>query len=155
CIRHSRRDPRDSGAAEQLLYDQLDDVFEADNQDQTVEVIIRTASWCQNLFVQPQQIRTFCAPLASEAAEKSGGAFATAFPETLPVVLLTPAAARLPGLLAAVQEAAGDPVPVRRLAPEAAAHAAYHMAGRFRRGAFPNFHADVCLPLPPAARPMP
>src|SRR5262249_5156159 len=101
-----------------------------------------------------QQIRTFCAPLVAEAAEEIGAAFAAALPESLAVVLLTPAAARLPGLLAALQEAAGDPVPVRRLAPDAAALAAFHLAGRFWRGELPNFHADVCLPLP-AARPLP
>jgi hypothetical protein len=155
CIRHSRRDPRDSGAAEQLLYDQLDDVLEADGQDQTVEVIIRTATWCQNLFLQPQQIRTFCAPLAAEAAEEIRAALAPAQPESLAVILLTTAAARLPGLQAALQEAASDRVPVRRLAPDAAALAAFHLAGRFRRGELPNFHADVCLPLPAVNRPLP
>jgi hypothetical protein len=155
CIRHSRRDPRDSGAAEQLLYDQLDDVLEAHSQDQTVEVIVRTATWCQNLFLQPQQIRTFCDPLVADAGEEIGAAFASAMPESLAVVLLTPAATRLPGLLATLQEAAGERVPVRQLAADAAALAAYHLAGRFRRGELPNFHADVCLPVPAAPRPMP
>ncbi len=28
CVHHSRRDPRDCGSAEQMLYDQLDDVLE-------------------------------------------------------------------------------------------------------------------------------
>jgi len=37
CIRHSRRDPRDSGQAEQALFDQLDHVLDSAWQGQTAE----------------------------------------------------------------------------------------------------------------------
>jgi hypothetical protein len=70
CIRHSRRDPRDSGAAEQMLYEQLDDVFDTIRQEQMVEVVVQGASWCQNLILRPEDVRAFCSPLALHAVDR-------------------------------------------------------------------------------------
>jgi hypothetical protein len=160
CIHHSRRDPRDSGSAEQLLYDQLDDVFEAVAQHQLVEVIIRATSWCQNLILQPRQVGLFCAPLVQEAAEEVGTAFASALLGTMSVVLVSAAVGRLPGLVGALQEAVGDRVPVQVLPPDATARAGWELAGHFLRGAGRHWapsheHLMASLPLSPAARSRP
>src|SRR5262249_5586059 len=132
CIHYGRWDPRDSGAAEQVLYDQLDGVFEATLQDQVVEVVVRAPTRCQNLFLQPSQVRASCTPLVEEVTEDVGTAFAAAFPEAMAAVLLTHAASRLPGLVPALQEAAGERVPVVSLPVEAAARTAHDLAGPFR-----------------------
>src|SRR5207248_5445530 len=55
CIRHSRRDPRDSSAAEQMLYEQLDGVLDACWQEQPVEVAVQGEHWCQNLTLRPEE----------------------------------------------------------------------------------------------------
>ena len=150
CIRHTRRDPRDSGAAEQHLYDQLDGLFEAEQQDQMAEVIVQTASWCQNLFLQPQQVRAFCAPLVDQALHELGSVLEGQPSDAPAALLVTAEAGRLPGLFAALKEAAGDAAPVRRLAPEAGARGAHAVAARMRWGHLPHGHLDASLPLPAA-----
>ena len=62
----SRRDPRDSGLAEQGLYEQLAMLFDAQAQDRLVQVAIQGKSWFQNLVVTPEETRAFCAPLVEE-----------------------------------------------------------------------------------------
>jgi hypothetical protein len=148
CVRHSRRDPRDSGAAEQLLYDQLDAVFDAGRQGEMVEVVVRTAGWCQNLFLPPEQVREFCAPPAGEAAEEFEAALAAAPPEPLAGVWLTHAAGRLPGLGAAVRELVGETTPVAALPPDAPARTAHYLAARLHSRDLPHAHVDADLPLP-------
>jgi hypothetical protein len=145
CVRHSRRDPRDSGSAEQLLFDQLEDVLEAVHQDLAVEVIIRTATWCQNLILQPRQVLAFCAPLADQLLDEMP--FVSSTLDSLAAVLLTSTAGRLPGLAAAVQEAAGDRISVTMLPPDAIARAAHLLAGRSQRAETVIEHIDLSLPL--------
>lgn len=151
CIRQSRRDPRDSGAAEQLLYDQLEDVFDAGTLDQLVEVIIRAAGWCQNLILQPRQVRAFCARLLGEVTEEAEAAF----PEKLndSRLVATAAAGRLPGLGAMLMEAlggAGEPVV---LGEDAAARMALVLAGSRGRPGQSVEHLSRALPLPPRSQP--
>ncbi len=155
CVRHGRRDPRDSGSAEQYLYDQLDDVFDAGLREQQIEVVIRASNWCQNLFLQPPQVRAYCNPLAQHAAEEIGPELAAALPASPAAVLLTAAAGALPGLTAVMQDIAGDHVPVALLPADAAARAAHDLAGRFRRGDLTAGHHDVQVPLPKGAQPAP
>ncbi len=69
CIRQNRRDFRDSGAAEQGVFGQLDDVISAASRDELIEVVIRTKQWCQNLILRPEQINAMCEPLAVRAAQ--------------------------------------------------------------------------------------
>jgi hypothetical protein len=148
CVRHSRRDPRDSGAAEQLLYDQLDDVFTSARQDRLVEVVVRTSSWCQNLFLQPEQVNHFCKSRAEQTADELGAAIASINPETVAAVWLTDAAARLSGLLPLVQEIVGENVPVASLPADAIARTAHELAARMHRGELPHSHVDTAIALP-------
>jgi hypothetical protein len=148
CIRHSRRDPRDSGSAEQSLYDQLDEVFEAWRQEQMAEVIVQTSTWCQNLFLQPNQTQIYCAPLVEETLEEISAAFASAHPEAVSAMLVTPTVAHLPGLVPALQEFAGERVGCLYLPLDAAARTAHELAGRIRRSGLTYLNADAFLPLP-------
>jgi hypothetical protein len=150
CIHQSRRDPRDSGSAEQLLYDQLDDVFEVTAQDQLVEVVIRAANWCQNLILQPAQVRAFCDRLLLEAVDELRGAVAET-PQGFPqIVLVSASAGRLPGLVAALHNEMPEPVPVILLAPDAASRGAHALAVRIQRGELAHGHRDGPIALPAA-----
>jgi hypothetical protein len=147
CVRHSRRDPRDCGAAEQLLYEQLDDLFDAEREGRLVEVVVRTTTWCQNLFLQPDQIREFCAKRAKDAAEEVSAAVGAVLPEPLAGVWLTDAASRLPGLRSAVEEAAKEAAPLACLQSDALARRAYELSVRMYRGELAHAHLQASLPI--------
>jgi hypothetical protein len=109
CVRQSRRDPRDSAPTEQALYDQLDAALDLCQSRQMADLVIQTANWCQNLVWRPDDPATACAPLAAQALdemrdlEEQHGS---------PVhVLVTAAAARLPGLVPLLNEALWQPTP--------------------------------------------
>jgi hypothetical protein len=153
CIHHSRRDPRDSGAAEQLLFDQLDDVFAAEQQDRMVEVIIRSPNWCQNLILQPQQIRRFCALLVDQAREEIERSLEEASVRNLCALVITQAAGRLPGLVTALQEAMDKKTTTLQLPADAAAQMAWALAARFTRDKLPGGHLHRSLALSIASIP--
>jgi hypothetical protein len=147
CVQHSRRDPRDSGAAEQRVYDQVDALFEAEQQDQMAEVIIQTTSWCQNLFLQPEQVRAFCAPLIDELVEEVGRALTTDAMDSPVGILVSAAVGRLPGLVSRLRDAAGDAIPVRVLPADAAARIAHDLAVRMNSHSVRHGHRETSLPL--------
>jgi hypothetical protein len=145
CIRQSRRDPRDSGATEQLLYNQLEDVCEAGIRDQLVEVIVRASTWCQNLILQPRQIRAFCTRLLEEATEEAEAALAPELEGSL--LILTAAAERLPGLAAVLTEALRSEGEPMILGADAAARMALVLADSLGRALQPAEHLSRALPL--------
>jgi hypothetical protein len=174
CIRQSRRDPRDSAAAEQTLYDALEGVLDACRQGRMVELAVQTPHWYQNLILQPEEVVRSCAGLVSPVEDALEAVRAATKPNEPPqTVLLTAAAGRLPGLAAALQdcldelgprrdEAApeedfsahlldedGEPPRVTVLAPDGAARAAHALAGQFLRGQLPAGHLDDRAPVPP------
>jgi hypothetical protein len=151
CVRHSRRDPRDSGAAEQLLYEQLDDVLEASQREHLIEVVVRTSQWCQNLILQPAQIRLLCNPMAEQASDELKSSLDSAKLGTLSRVLVSASAHVLPGLVAILEELAEARVPLTALPPESAAWGAHELAVRFHRGDVPREHLDRVAPPPRAA----
>src|SRR5205823_1071749 len=69
CVRQSRRDPRDSAPAEQMLHDQLDTALDACRQGQLANLLIQGTSWCQNLILQPDEIVGCCAAFVGRAVE--------------------------------------------------------------------------------------
>jgi hypothetical protein len=166
CVRQSRRDPRDSAVAEQSLHDQLDGVLEAGWQGRQAELAVETPHWYQNLILRPDDLAAWSAPLLRQALPLAE-AFRTAVCRDREVgaVLLTAAAARLPGLLDALEERVNGPAVVggafgvegegpgrvRVLAASATAAAAHELAGRVCRGELPAGPLDVA-PLP-APRP--
>jgi hypothetical protein len=171
CIRHSRRDPRDSAAAEQALYEQLDAAMDACRQGPLVEFLIQTAHWYQNLMLRSEEVVAFCSRLASQARESARAVFAAVSAGTPSAIILTEAAGRLPGLVAALEGEVADPplevfdeppedfgenllLPhgsdprsVIVLGPDAVARTAQQLASNFLRGDLPRGHLDTVVPL--------
>jgi hypothetical protein len=172
CIRQSRRDPRDSAAVEQSLYEQLERALGVGGR--TVELLIQTTNWYQNLLIQPEEMLAACDGLVRQARNEIQ-AMLSASParDSLRTVLVTAAAGRLPGFVDAMQELVREVVPPRALdasddfgedlmpnghgpvrvtvlAADAAARAAHSVAARMHRGELPRGHLDLALPLPRA-----
>ena len=99
CVWQTRRDPRDAPPAEQALYDQLDTLIDACPRRQPIQLAVQASQWYHHLLVQPAQTLAFCSPLASGAAREVE-ALGNIPPadETVPAILLTHQAGRLPGL---------------------------------------------------------
>ncbi len=174
CIRQCRRDPRDSAPAEQMIYDQLDAALDAGRRGQLAELIVHMPLWGQNLLFRPDELTAACAPLLRQALAQAR-ALRDSFPAGLaPTLLVTDAAGRLPGLVAALEEASAPAPPAERppdsedfgeglldhdaperpavsvLSPDAAARAACDLAGRWQRGELARGPVEVA-PLPPPA----
>ncbi len=173
CIRQSRRDPRESAAAEQMLYDQLDGVLEACRQGQLVEVVIQSATWCQNLMLRPEDVASCCEPFVQQTMSGMQALLAATETDGAPQrQILTAAATRLPGLLAGLApdfdappaeivpatdfgEALVDepvvpvgPMAFTELTADAPARAAHGLAARLHRGEWQPGHYDVATLLP-------
>jgi hypothetical protein len=147
CIRHSRRDFRDSGAAEQHLYEQLDTALDSCSRGELVEVVIRAATWCQNLILQPQQIETWCSYLVQETLEEISAGF-RAVPGPAPDTILMTAAASLPGLITGLRNETRERVGIVPLDSDAAARGAHFLAAVWQRAALGLKHLDEAVPLP-------
>lgn len=148
CIRHSRRDPRDSAPAEQMLYEQLEGVLDACWQEQLVEVAVQGEHWRQNLILRPEEVRAVCGGLVHQAREALHEALTLAEPHGVQRVLATDAAGRLPGLCETLQGELGEETPVVPLPADAAANGAHTLAAHFLHAGRPFEHLDVSLPCP-------
>jgi hypothetical protein len=147
CIRHSRRDPRDSGQAEQALFDQLDSVLDSAWQGQTAEVVVRAATWFQDLLLRPDEITQFCSPLVRQALKELGQGPDLNQERKATWILLTEAAGRLPGLVPALHEWRDGEREVSVLPPNALARAAHELAVRISREELPHGHLDATVSL--------
>jgi hypothetical protein len=163
CVRQSRRDPRDSATAEQALYDRLDGVLEGAWQGRLSELIVETTHWYQNAFLRPDEVAGACASLLRQALGLTGSFWTAARGNgEVRAVVLTAAAARLPGLLGALEDRldrlvvpfAGDlpddaerPPRVRVLDAEAVAGAVHELAERVCAGELAAGQVEVA-PLP-------
>jgi hypothetical protein len=108
CIRQSRRDPRDCPEAEQTLFDLLDDVLESCRQGRAVTLGLQAASWYQSVLLRPEDVCAAVAALARLALEQVAECFAAAAEGGTPgAVFVSAAAARLPGLVAGLQQRLG------------------------------------------------
>lgn len=145
CIRHSRRDPRDSGQAEQALFDQLDAVLDSASQGRTAEVVVRAATWFQDLLLRPDEINQFCAPLVRHTLNELAQTPDSNQDGKTTRVLLTEAAGRLPGFVPSLQEWRDGEVSV--LPPNALAKAAHDLAVRISREELPHGHLDATVSL--------
>jgi hypothetical protein len=148
CIRHSRRDPRDSGASEQMLFDQLDDVFDACKQEQMVEMVVQGSQWCQNLILRPEDVRGFCAPLVSTLLEMMRTVLQTSEAEGVDRVLVSAAAWRVPGLREGLQDELSEEAGLVTLEADAAAAGAHGLASYFQAGTLPCEHVDAVMRCP-------
>lgn len=170
CVRHSRRDPRESAPAEQSLYEQLDDALDACRQGRTAELGIRAAQWFQNLLLQPEEIMAFSGRLVRQTVQAALQFLNEVAFQSPRAVLVTDAASRLPGLVAAlgglVEEPAEPPAlqdgddfgedlfPAEQaqagvivLTADAPSRVAHEVAERMLRGALPREHLAASLPL--------
>jgi hypothetical protein len=146
CIRHSRRDPRDSGQSEQALFDQLDHVLDSAWQGQTAEAVVRAASWFQDLLLRPEEIMQLCAPLVRHTLKELTQVPNLNQDDKATWVLLTETAGRLPGLTPALQEWGDAGTEVSVLPPNALARAAHDLAARMVAGEIPHGHLDTTVP---------
>jgi len=148
CVRLCRRDPRDNAAAEQMLYDQLEETIDRARTGQRVSISVRSANWFQDLIHAPADLDAFCAPLARQAAEEIKNLLQTTNdgdpPET---VWLTHDAGRLPGLAATLHQHMTERSSVRVLHPEATAAAAANLIDRWDAGDLPRSHLDTVIVL--------
>ncbi|HEV3115427.1 MAG TPA: hypothetical protein VGY58_00145 [Gemmataceae bacterium] len=176
CIRQSRRDPRDSATAEQTLYDQLEDALDSAAKGKTVDLLIQTPQWYQNLLLRPEEFTGFCERLVSQTIESVQRILtASSARDVLSTVIVSASAGRLPGLVPALEiyvrqsvpakewqatEDFGDnlmqpvdePVRVNVLLGDAVARVAHELACRIQRGELPHGHLDLVLPLPKATQ---
>jgi hypothetical protein len=156
-----------------MLYDQLDGALDACRRGQVAELVVHMPQWGQNLLFRPDELAAACAPLLRQALGHVRSLRDLLPPGPAPTLLVTDAAGRLPGLVAALEEAAGPPAPaperepdcedfgeglldadgpergaVSVLSPDAAARAACDLAGRWQRGELARGGVEVA-PLPP------
>jgi hypothetical protein len=173
CVHLSRRDPRDSDTAEQLLYDQLDSAFDACRRGQMAQLIVQMPHWGRDILLRPDELDVACVPLVRQALAELRVLRRWLPLGVTPVVLVTDAAGRLPGLVRALEQAvqsSGQPsepdvdsedfgegllsddligrTAVSVLSPDAAARAACDLAGRWQRGELQG-GPIVVAPLPP------
>lgn len=152
CVRLCRRDPRDSAAAEQDVYEQLDGALDNLKPGQPVGLNVRTSQWYQELTLAAEEFDQMCAALARQAVDGMRQALArahAAVPAMVPpeVLWVTADAARLPGLLAALAQNVPEPTAIRPLPADAVGRAAHALAGRWLRGDLPRGHLDTAAPL--------
>jgi hypothetical protein len=155
CVRQSRRDPRDSAAAEQMLFEQLEDVLDACWQERMVEAAVRTGEWSQNFVLRPEEVRAACLPLVQQSLAEIRELLTAVESPGVGRVLATEAAGRLPGLCEAIEDEVGDAVPLIPLAADAAALGAHEVAAHFLRNGRPPEHLDAAISCPVPASPEP
>jgi FHA domain len=169
CIRLSRRDPRESGAIEQHIYDQLDELLEVPLTDAPIEVSVEGGTWYHHLQFQPVEFAYFASPLLRQTLIEFDNVLTERGHGVPPLVLLTPSAGYLPGLIAGLERRLGrwsEPAGIREdssdfgeslvceenaphrvfvLGPEAIARAAHMFAGRLTRRELRTEHYTTIL----------
>ncbi len=155
CVRLCRRDLRDSAAAEQTLFEQLDSALDRVRQAQAVTLSVRTEKWYQDVVQQPTDFDMHCTALLKLAAEELRNLYAVSALAVPPrAVWLTDAAAKLPGLAAAIYQNAAEQTEVSVLPPDAATEAAAALHARWQSDALPRVHLDGVIAWDePAAKP--
>jgi FHA domain len=104
CILESRWDPRESAAAEQSLFDQLDVVLDATQNCRPIKLTVKAPGHYQDLVLHPHDPVAFCTDLRRQAIAEVERILTAPWPDGAPdAVLVTAEAARLPGLTAALQ----------------------------------------------------
>ncbi len=179
CILQSRRDPRDCAEAEQALFDRLDELLDACRRGRPLSVPLQARSWYQQVSMHPDDTAAACAALTRRALDEIEAVCREpAEGEPPGAVIVSATAARLPGLVAALQErfefvaaAARQATRLRTevhedfgeglleedgdcgttvlvLGPDAAGRAAHGLAAHFGRADLPPGFLDTAAPLP-------
>jgi molecular chaperone DnaK (HSP70) len=147
CVRLCRRDPRDSAAAEQDVYEQVDAALDRLRAGVPIVMRIRTHQWFQELTLAPEELEQFCSPLARQVVDGMRQALSrahAAVPAMAPpdALWITADAARLPGLVTMLTQHLPESTAVRSLSSETVAAAAHALSSRLPRG-----HVDTALTL--------
>lgn len=167
CVRQSRRDPRDSAITEQALYEQLLATL-SQGEPRLAQFHLQGAGWYFHLMLHPDELAGFAAPLLRQSlAELDAILVALDALGTLAGVVVTHAAAGLPGLLSLLQarlhlreQAAPTPDddsdygesllrvirtagPLQTLTIDTPACVAHELAVRVHQGDFPRGHLET------------
>jgi hypothetical protein len=149
CIRTSRRDPRECPEADQMVYEQLDRIFEACSQNRPASLEVQGTQWFQRVVLTPAEAATATAALARQAAEEIHAALAWAEQQlTSASIYFTAGVGRLPGLAAAVYKRCENKAAVAVLPASAAALAAYELCRRIHKGDLAPGYFGAAAPLP-------
>jgi hypothetical protein len=178
CIRHSRRDPRESAETDQMVYEQLARLLDGPAQAQ-VRLRVQGPGWYHDMVLPGEDLVAFVAPLLRQALVEMDAALSALANLGRPAgAVLTAQAAGLPGLVSAVRARMRAIVPaapaavdddadlgdllvsppgapdglVHVLPPDALARSAHALAVRIHRGDVPPSHLDG-IALPAATRP--
>ena len=119
-------------------------------QGQKVTLNIRSTHWYQDMIQQTDDFDGYCAALVKQAVAVLLELAQTG-PEPPHAVWLTHDAARLPGLIAALNDNMAERTGLAVLAPEAGARAAVTLAARWVRDELPRTHLDGTILLPEGA----
>lgn len=149
CVRQCRRDPRDSAVAEQGLWDQLPAALDAAREGRAVTLIARADHWLQELSLTPADFDCFALNLLGSATEHLRSLLTDAMlPGPPRAVWLSPAAASLPGLAAALYDISPEGTDVAILPADAGAEAAAALQARLVQGPLSGeTHWDAVLPI--------
>jgi hypothetical protein len=147
CVRLCRRDPRDSADAEQAVFEQLPGLLDHLHAGRPTTISVRADRWYQDLHPTPDEAAGWCDALARQAADAvTELARGTDRPFPPRAVWLTHAAARLPGLAAALHAGLPERTPVLGLHPWAVSAAAASLAPHWQAGELPRAYLDVVIP---------
>lgn len=102
CILQSRRDPRESPDAENMLFMQIDSIMECCHARRPVNVAFQTANWFQHLMLQPDDTEAFCAALVQQIVAEIAGVFNASVGRHPSAVILSHEASLLPGLATSI-----------------------------------------------------
>src|SRR5262249_39033268 len=152
----------DSADAEQLVYDQLDGILQACAEGCQAEVAFRAHQWYKTLVLAPPDLAAFGAPLRDRATGSFSSLCHAAGQGAPRVVVLTAAAALLPGLMPDLEHYLAElelgqdypeaedfgaglleettPPHLQVLAADAVCRATLHLADRLARGLLPPGH---------------
>jgi molecular chaperone DnaK (HSP70) len=149
CIRTSRRDPRECPDADQMVYEQLDRVFEACSQNRPASLEVQGSQWFQTVVLTPAEAAAATMALARHTAEEIHAALAWAEQQlTSASIYFTAGVGRLPGLAAAVYQRCENKAAVAVLPASAAALAAYELCRRIHKGDLAAGYFGSAAPLP-------
>ena len=167
CVRQTRRDPRESAATEQALYEQL--VAFLDKPASLLQARLQGEGWFHNIILHADETAGLVEqPLRQAAAELDAVLAHVGTLGDLAAVVMTHPAAALPGFAELVRSRCpapprladegdyGDhllspraaPEIVHVLPPDAPATMAHELAARIHAGQFPRGHLDL-VALPP------
>jgi hypothetical protein len=148
CVRVCRRDPRDSAAAEQSLYEQIDESLDLIRLGQKVVLTVRAAHWYQDLELAPEEFDNYCSTLTGQAVDGIRALLNSGLQTAPPrAVWLTHEAGRLPGLAQSLHQNMAERTNVGVLRPESVAVAIANLGERCNSGELPHAPFDTSIPI--------